>query len=92
MNFIVIPTLPFSPLVLEANGYSSSDSFSTSSKKSLSVHAEVESSDTVIMLVMMTEAVNFEEQLASMKATLDRLSKIECRKEHSNQALEQADC
>ena len=80
MNFIVIPTLPFSPLVLEANGYSSSDSFSTSSKKSLSVHAEVESSDTVIMLVMMTEAVNFEEQLASMKATLDLLSKESAEK------------
>ena len=80
MNFIVIPTLPFSPLVLEANGYSSSDSFSTSSKKSLSVHAEVESSDTVIMLVMMTEAVNFEEQLASMKATLDLPSKESAEK------------
>ena len=77
---------------LEANGYSSSDSSSTSSKKSVSFYAKVESSATLIMLVMMTEAVNFEEQLASTKATLDRLSKIECRKEHSNQALEQADC
>ena len=74
MNFILIPTLAFSPLVLEGNGYSSSDSFSTSSKKSISFHAEVESSNAIIMLVMMTEVVKFEEQLASMKATLDRLS------------------
>ena len=65
---------------LEANGYSSSDSSSTSSKKSLSFYAEVESSATLIMLVMMTEAVNFEEQLASMKATLDLLSKESAEK------------
>ena len=36
---------------------------------------EAESSDTVIMPVMMTGATNLKEQLASMMATLDRLSK-----------------
>ena len=65
---------------LEANGYSSSDSASTSSKKSVSFYAKVESSATLIMLVMMTEAVNFEEQLASTKATLDLLSKESAEK------------
>jgi len=42
---------------------------------------EVESSDTVIMSVMMTGAANLEEQLASMKATLDRLSKESAEKD-----------
>ena len=42
---------------------------------------EAESFDTVIMLVMMTGAANLEEQLASMKATLDRLSKKNAEKD-----------
>ena len=64
----------FKPFGFQANVYSSSDSSSTSSKKSLSIYAEVESSDTVIMLVIMMEVVTFKKQLASMKATLHRLS------------------
>jgi len=71
----------FQPFGLEDGGYLSSDSSSTSSKKSLSSHAEAKSSDTVIMPVMVTEAANFEEQLASMKATLDRLSKESAEKD-----------
>jgi len=42
---------------------------------------EAESSDTVIMPVMMTGAANLEEQLASMMATLDRLSKESAEKD-----------
>ena len=42
---------------------------------------ETESSDTVIMSVMMTGATNLEEQLARMKATLDRLSKKSAEKD-----------
>jgi len=42
---------------------------------------EAESSDTVIMPVMMTGAANLKEQLASMKATLDRLSKESAEKD-----------
>ena len=42
---------------------------------------EVESSDTIIKLVMMTGAANLEEQLTSMKATLDRLSKESAEKD-----------
>ena len=36
---------------------------------------ETESFDTVIMPIMVTEAANVEQQLASMKATLDDLSR-----------------
>jgi len=38
-------------------------------------HAEAESSDTVVMPVMVTEVANLEEQSASMTATLDSLSR-----------------
>ena len=65
----------FQPFGLEDGGYLNSDSSSTSSKKSLSFHAEAEFSDTAFMPVMVTEATNFEEQRASLEATLDRLSK-----------------
>jgi len=65
----------------EDDGYSSSYSFLASSKGSFSSHAEAESFDTVIMPVMMTGTTNFEEQLTSMKATLDRLSKESAKKD-----------
>jgi len=42
---------------------------------------EAKSFDTVIMPIMMTGAANLEEQLASIKATLDRLSKESAEKE-----------
>jgi len=71
----------FYPFGLEDDGYSCSDSSLTSSKKSLSSHAEAESSDIIIMLVMVIEAANFEKQLASMKAALDRLSKESAKKD-----------
>ena len=59
------------------------------------LHVEVKSSDIVVMPVMVTEAANIKEQLASMKATLDRLSKesaekdaqIKCQKEHIAQLM-----
>jgi len=50
-------------------------------QESPSSHAEVESSDTVIMPVMVTDAANVGEQLASMKATLDRLPKESAEKD-----------
>ena len=71
----------FQPFNFEDDGYSSSDSSLAPSKGSLSSQAEAESSDTVIMPVMVTGATNFEEQLASMKATLDRLSKESAEKD-----------
>jgi len=67
--------LAFQPFGLEDDGYSSSNSSTAAPKESPSSHVEVESSDTIIMPVMVTEAANIEEQLASIKATLDRLSK-----------------
>jgi len=45
------------------------------------MHAEVEFSDTIIMPVMVTMTTNLEKQLASMKATLDRLSKESAEKD-----------
>ena len=53
----------------------------SSSKVSLFLHAKAESSGIVIIPVMVTEAANFEEQLASMKATLDRLSRDSLEKD-----------
>jgi len=43
--------------------------------RSLSLYPEAESSDTIIMPIVVTEATNFEEQLTSMKVTFDRISK-----------------
>jgi len=76
------PTSPaFQPFNLADDGHSSSDSSLSSSKESLFLHAEAESANTVIMLVMVTEAANVEEQLASMKAALDRLSRESAEKD-----------
>jgi len=66
---------------LEDDSYSSSNSFAATPKESPSTHVEVESSDTVIMPVMVTEAAEIKDQLASMKATLDRLSKESAEKD-----------
>jgi len=71
----------FKPFNLEGDGCSSSDSSLASWKGSFSSHAKTESSDTVIMPVMVTGATNLEEQLASMKATPDRLSKDSAEKD-----------
>jgi len=65
----------FQPFNFEDDAYSSSDSSLASSKGSPSSHVEAESLNTVIMLVMVTKATNFEDQPASMKAMLKRLSK-----------------
>ena len=53
----------------------------SSSKESLFLHVEVESSDTVVMPVIVTEVANVEEQLASMKAILDKLSRENAEKD-----------
>jgi len=65
----------------EDDGYSSYDTSLASSKGSLFSHVKIEFSDTVIMPVMVTAATNFKEQLASMKATLDKLSKESAEKD-----------
>ena len=66
----------FQPFNLANDGYSSSDSSLSSSKESLFLHAEVESSDTVVMPVMVTNATNIKEQRESMKV----LGKIQALK------------
>jgi len=43
--------------------------------------SETKSSNTVIMPVMVIEAVNLEEQLADIKANLDKLSKESAEKD-----------
>jgi len=60
----------FQPFGMDNDGYLSSDSSSIPSKEPRSSHAEVESSNTVIMPIIVMEATNFEEQLVSMKDTL----------------------
>jgi len=82
MDELQIHTNPaFQPFNFEDDGYSSNDSSLASSKGLVSSHAEAESSNTVIMPVMVTAATNVEEQLASMKATLDRLFKDNAEKD-----------
>ena len=61
----------------EDNDYDSSDSSPTSPRDLLFSQVETESYDTVVMPTMVTEAINLEEELATMKATVERLSK-EC--------------
>jgi len=67
--------------VCEVEDYYNSDSSAPSPKGARMSEIEVESSDIVIMPVMMTGDANLEEQLASMKATLDRLSKESAEKD-----------
>jgi len=54
--------------------YYSSDSSVSPPKRVVFPQSEAESSQTVIMSAMMIGVVNFEEEFASMKATLERLS------------------
>jgi len=60
--------------------YYCSDSSTSSPKKVAFSQFEVESSETIIMLAMMIGAMNFEEGLTSIKATLERLSKESAKK------------
>ena len=66
---------------LEDDGYSSSNSSTATPKESPSSDVKVESSDAVIMPIMVIEVANIEEQLANMKATLDRLLKESAEKD-----------
>jgi len=70
----------FQPFSEEDDEYGSSDSSPTSSRDLVFSQVEVESSDIVIMPVMMIETINLEEQLADMN-TLDRLSKENAKKD-----------
>jgi len=65
----------FQPSDEEGDDYGSSDSSSISPRDSLFSHVKDESSNTIIMPVMVTEAINLDEELANMKGTLERLSK-----------------
>jgi len=76
-----IQKLSLQSLICEAEDYYSSDFSAGSPKRGRMSDIEAESSDTVIMPVMMTGAANLEEQLASMKVTLDRLSKESAEKD-----------
>jgi len=79
--------------------YHSSDSLALLSKKVAFPQFEVESLQTVIMLVMMIGAMNLEEEFVSMKAVLERLSKdsaendagIKCQEEHIAKLLKKLD-
>jgi len=71
----------FQPFHLADDGYSSNDSSLPSSNESLSLHIEAESSNIFSMSAMVTEDANVEEQLASVKATLDRLSRESAEKD-----------
>jgi len=66
---------------LEDDGYLNRNSYAATPMESPSSHVEVKSSETVVTLGIVIEAANIEEQLASMKATLDRLSKESAKKD-----------
>jgi len=61
--------------------YHNSDSSLSLTKKVVFSQFEAESSQTVIMPIMMIGVVNFEEEFASMTATLERLSKESVEKD-----------
>jgi len=61
--------------------YHRSDSFASLPKRVVFPQSEVEWSQTAIIPAMMIGAVNFEEEFASMKATLERLSKESTEKD-----------
>ena len=79
--------------------YYSSDSSASPPKEVVLPQSGVESSRTVIMPAMMIGAVNFEEEFANMKATLERLSKesaekdarIQRQEEHISKLLKKLD-
>jgi len=73
MDELQTPISLSNPFNLSDDGYW--NSFLPSLKGSLFLQFETESFDTVIMPIMVTEAANVEQQLASMKATLDDLSR-----------------
>ena len=84
------PNPTFQPFGVQDHGYTNSDS-SRASLRELVAQSETESSNSVIVPVMVTEVTNVEEQLANMKATLERLAK-ENREKRLNQASKWADC
>jgi len=63
-----------------------------SSKESLFSHDEAESPDTVIMPIMVTEVTNIEEQLESMKTTMDKLLKESAEKDAQIKRQTQTNC
>jgi len=65
----------------EVEDYYSSDSSALPPKKVVLPQSEAESSQIVIMPAMMIGVVNFEEEFASIKATLERLSKESAEKD-----------
>jgi len=79
--------------------YYSSYSSVSPPKKVVFPQSEVQSSQIVIMLAMILGVVNLEEEFASMKATLERLSKesaekdarIKRQEEHNAQLLKKLD-
>jgi len=79
--FQAYTNLVFQAFGEEDDGYGSSDSLPTPPKNSLFSQVEVESFSTMIMPVIVTEAINLEEELKNMKATLERLSRESEEKE-----------
>ena len=64
----------FQPFDAYDHSYTSSGSSPASLRESVT-QSETESSNSVIMPIMVMEATNVEEQFANMKATLERLAK-----------------
>jgi len=65
----------FQPFCEEDDNYGSNNSSLASPRDSFFAQVELESSNAIIILVLVIEATNLEEQLADIKVTLDRLPK-----------------
>ena len=74
-EFQVYTSPVFQPFDEKDDDYGTSNSLPISLRDSFFSHVEVESSDTGIIPAMVTETTNLEEELANIKATLERLSK-----------------
>ena len=81
MNSKLYTNPVFQPFDEEDGDYGSSNSSPASPRDSLFSHVEVESYDTIVMLVMLKKVFNIEQEFANMKATLERLSKESVEKD-----------
>ena len=76
----------------EVKDYYSSDSSSPSLKQVFQLQTEAESSKTIVMPIMRIGANNLEEEMAAMKAMLERLVKESEKKEARIKLQEEKDC
>ena len=76
-----IQNLQLQSPICEVEDYYSSNSSSPSTKEAHMSVTEVKSSKTIVMPAMMTSTTTLEEEMAKMKAILEKLTKKSAEKE-----------